>query len=98
MGGRDEDESSFVPTKGPHPMGDADVQIELTKLKERMAVQRKEIDDHREQFKETETTLEAIKERVTSLEKKLIFACGAAAGGGGIVGSVLGQLFEAIKG
>lgn len=82
MGGSEEDESAFQP-RG-HKMESRDMQIEITKLRERLAAQRKDIDCHDEQIEEQE-------KRITSLEKKLIFASGLAAGGGGLIGGLASQ-------
>ena len=83
MVGTDEDKSAFHPRGGK--MESHDMQIELTKLRERLAAQRKDIDCHDEQIADQE-------KRITSLEKKLIFASGLAAGGGGLIGGLASQL------
>ncbi len=84
MGGTDEDESAFLLRSGP--MESHDMQIELTKLRERLIAQRKDIDCHDERIEDQE-------KRITSLEKKLIFASGLAAGGGGLIGGLASQFF-----
>lgn len=85
MGGSDEDESAFHPRGAK--MESHDMQIELVKLRERLVAQRKDIDGHNERIEDQE-------KRITSLEKKLIFASGLAAGGGGLIGGLASRFFQ----
>ena len=63
------------------------VAVELAKLRERIATARKDIDCHDEQ-------IEKHADRISSLEKKLVFVSGLAAGGGGLLGAILGKGFS----
>ncbi len=93
MGGNDDDESAFQPHRGK-PMDLNDMKIEVAKMRERIASQRADVTSHDAEFTKVWSVMEKLADRITNLEKKIIFASGLAAGGGALAGQAIGYLFK----
>lgn len=92
MGGSDEDESSFLGSG--RPMEESNVTVELVKIRERMAAQRKDIEEHVVDVKRLWDFAGKLEDRIRALEVKVAVIAAVSACGGGVVGGFLSKLFQ----
>lgn len=92
MGGREEDESSFL-AKG-HAMEEPNVAVEFAKIRERMVGQRKDIDEHAGEFKRVWECMGKLEDRIRSLEIRVGIISALSACVGGIGGGFISKLFN----
>ena len=92
MGGNDADESEFRPRRGG--MDTRELNIELTKVKERLAAGKNRGDGHDEQIEKLWAFAGRLEDRLRAVEVKIVVIVFGSACGGGVAGSLLSNYFK----